>query len=308
MTFNFEGGDILLYRYNLDTIVFVGISDSNAENEGASTTIEFATYLREYYSGKNYIIYPVFLDKSILHLDLVFNILPFGNRCILYPGGIEKTFRKEFNQYLSEVFTHVQSVTKKAADEYVCNFINTGPNAMIVSDSQSMRTLVRKWMTEYPGLKISLIKFNDVYENLAGSIRCSTLPIIRGDYSRMHITNEIDVLKVCMVGTLTPDKKTLTCLEAIGDIQTSDRQTMLGLIGEQLENLCTALQAHGVHVLRPDITKLAEVPACNVIFARDVLLIIGSRVFVSNLHLPHRKQEAEPYLSSIEKYFQTPSS
>jgi N-dimethylarginine dimethylaminohydrolase len=304
-TFNFEGGDVLLHQFEGKTIIFVGISDLHAEH-AAATKIEFAEYLREIYP--DYVIYPVFLDKHVLHLDLIFNILPFGNRCLLYPGGLNKKFEKAFIDYLAHIFTTVQIVSEKDSDEYVCNFINTGPNAMIVSDSPNMKRLVAGWRKEFSDLKISLIDFKEVYTKLSGSIRCSTLPIIRGASDRMHVTNEIDKLHVCMVGTLTPDKTTRTCVTAIGDIKSTNRQAMLAKIAEELDTLSTTLMEHGVRVLRPDITKLGDVPACNVIFARDVLLIIGSDLLKSNLHLPHRKMEYVPYLKSIETFFTGASS
>jgi N-dimethylarginine dimethylaminohydrolase len=108
-----------------------------------------------------------------------------------------------------------------------------------------------------------------------------------------------------MVGKLTPDKKNSEiCQAAVKDVgKPVGRAKMLRMIGAQLEGLVTALQAHGVTVLRPDEIALARVTACNAIFARDGLLVIGQDVLNSNLHLPHRRDEHIAYMESIRTYF-----
>ena len=154
-----------------------------------------------------------------------------------------------------------------------------------------------------------MIPFKDVYENLGGSIRCSTLPIIRANAAGIRntfaVVNEVDPLLVCMVGKLTPDKKNSEiCQAAVKDVgKPVGRAKMLRMIGVQLEGLVAALQAHGVTVLRPDEIALERVTACNAIFARDGLLVIGQDVLNSNLHLPHRRDEHIAYMDSIRSYF-----
>jgi N-dimethylarginine dimethylaminohydrolase len=318
---NFEGGDILLYPIPLTAItkIFVGISHPRNVNGGASTTIQFAHALQERYAGKNYEVVAVHLEPEVLHLDLIFNILPFNDptgkpMCILYQEGVQKAHQEEFIQMLLFLGFAIQYVDGDAAAEYVCNFINTGPNGMIVSESKSMRKLIKEWKTFNPTLHITLIPFENVYGNLGGSIRCSTLPVIRqygpeNGPSTYSVFDETNPLTVCMVGKLTPDKDTAICRRAIQDIPNpAARVSMLKAIGAELEGLVQALQDHGVIVLRPDEETLLHVDACNAIFARDGLLVLGHDVLPSKLHLEHRNDEHVPYLVAINKFFAGPSA
>jgi N-dimethylarginine dimethylaminohydrolase len=300
----FEGGDILLN----DDHIFVGLSHQKAEH-GCATTEEIITEINKIFGDKKVI--GVELSKETLHLDIVFNILPFNNSCVVYPGGIYRW--KKFKKVLEQRFDKIYEVSSDEADSYVCNFMNTGPDKMIVSDSDEMRNLVKKWKNDSLNLRVEYIDFLYIYSFLGGSIRCSSFPVRRTSSenieSNFSVNNEIDPLRVCVIGKLTPDKKSELCRTAYGDIAVQltknkvSRNFFLAKIENGLESLTKAMENHGVIVLRPDKDLFNNVPACNMIFCRDVATVIDSNIFVAKLHLEHRGGEFDPTLRSIDDYF-----
>jgi N-dimethylarginine dimethylaminohydrolase len=295
---HFEGGDVVIDYPN----IFVGISAKDSEH-GIATDDSFVKDVQRELPDVN--IIPIRLANDVLHLDLVFNILPFGKlrgkSCVLYPDGL--TDYVILKPILEQLFDKVYLVNIDDSEQYVCNYINTGPNKMVVSNSTEMRRLVKEWKKDSPELKVQYVEYRWIYSYLGGSIRCSTMPVVRTQNntdqipSQLTVYNEIDPLRVCLVGKATPDKSTPICAEAyrvVNDALERDknqRSQLLEAIETGLEQLVKALQKDGVIVLRPDIDTLQKIQACNVIFSRDIACVIGNKMFISDLHLDHRKDE-----------------
>lgn len=300
----FEGGDVLLD----DDYIFIGISHPSAEH-GVATTESAVESFRTYFPTKTIVGVP--LAEGTLHLDIVFNILPFNRSCVVYPGGVSDF--KPFDAILKRRFQKVYRVTATQAGSYVCNYMNAGPNKMIVSNSKDMRQLVKLWQRDSRDLKVKYVNFEYIYAFLGGSIRCASLPVRRGvqlggSEPGLFVANETDNLQVCVVGKLTKDKETPVCREAYGNIQPLlqesglTRQEFLAKVDKGLESLSRAMRSFGVIVLRPDVQRLMRVPACNAIFCRDVATVIDTRIFAGELHLPHREGELQPTLESINTF------
>jgi N-dimethylarginine dimethylaminohydrolase len=307
---HFEGGDVLLD----DDYIFIGISHPSAEHGVATTEIAIKTF-QLYFPTKK--IIGVSLAKETLHLDIVFNILPFNRSCVVCPSGVVDF--DQFNAVLQQRFQKVYEVTTDQAESYVCNFMNAGPNKMIVSDSEAMRKLVKLWRKDSSYLEVRYVNFEYIYAFLGGSIRCASLPVRRIAQLEivepsLCVTNETDNLQVCVVGKLTKDKETIVCQEAYGKINTLlresklTRQGFLSKVESGLDALVHAMESFKVIVLRPDLQRLMQVPACNVIFCRDVATVIDTKLFAGQLHLPHREGELQPTLESINAFFFSPMS
>lgn len=308
---HFEGGDVIVEL----PYVFVGISAKDSEH-GIATDESFVVEVQK--ALPNVKVIPVHLSNDVLHLDLVFNILPFGNgqaqkSCVVYPNGLRDY--SKLKSIFGKIFDKVYTVTEDEKDAFVCNFINTQPNKMIVSNSKEMKNLVKKWRKDSPNLKVSYVDYLWIYSYLGGSIRCSTMPIIRTPTktdplpNHFSINNETDPLRVCLVGKATPDKKSAICDKAYSvinealDRDENSRAELLKKIDQGLESLTKALQKDGVIVIRPDADTLQKIQACNIIFSRDIASVIGDSIFVSDLHLEHRKDEFLAGKFAIDKFF-----
>ena len=308
----FEGGDVVIDFPN----IFVGISAKNSVH-GIATDESFVKHVQEELpTGR---VIPICLAKNVLHLDLVFNILPFGEKrgksCVLYPDGLTNYLELIEKFKKLKLFDKVYLISKEQSDAYVCNYINTGPNQMVVSKSSKMVNLVKKWKKDSPDLKVRYVEYLWIYSYLGCSIRCSTMPVIRTQNKhdqippQMTVYNEIDPLRVCLVGKATPDKSTPICAAAyrvINQALKRDGNTRLQLLNaleKGLEQLVEALQQDGVIVLRPDVDTLKRIQACNVVFSRDIACVIGNKLFISDLHLEHRKDEYLAGQASITAFF-----
>lgn len=308
---HFEGGDVVLdYPY-----VYVGVSHPEAEH-GEATNMQFVKTLQTRL-GTTWQVMGVPLSADVLHLDLVFNMVPSTKRnksCLLWPQGIAQGKRSAFYRHLRDTGYMIHEVTNAEATQYVCNFINVEPGHMVVSDSKEMRNVLKRiQVMDDPDMRATFIEFSTVYAILGGSIRCSTMPILRGHVEAPFVTNETDRLQVCVVGRLTEDKLSPVCVKAYAELEQNlaeyqmTRNVLLQHVNTSLETLAGTLQKAGVVVLRPSEEAFHQVRACNAIFARDVGCVVGKEILYASLHLPHRKDEHLATQTAVDAFLEEQS-
>jgi N-dimethylarginine dimethylaminohydrolase len=285
-----EGGDVVLF-HNKSTdarFMFIGISHPEAEHERSTTEAALPVLATIW----PYRIVPVGLAPSVLHLDLVFNILPTtkSRACVVNPQSIIN-YESEIGPILEENFDHIVAIDREEEEAFVCNFLNIGPGKLIMSKDPDglTKSFVRRCMGQVrERLEVFYVEHHVSAACLGGGVRCSTLAIDRGDGG---VWNETDPLRKCLVGIWTPYKKTPLCRKAVEETvhETCTKERVSQGIHQGLEEIVEVLEAEGVEVVRPRTKN----KACNVIYCRDIALQIGTEVYKCQQHLPHRQNEFE---------------
>jgi N-dimethylarginine dimethylaminohydrolase len=152
----FEGGDVLI---DGDT-VYLGLSQRTSEDA--------ARDLAEHLRGRGIALEPVVLDPSVLHLDVVLNLVSPGVALAYLPGlpdGIPESIAARYD---------VLEITEEENASLGTNAFAVAPDT-VVADARSPR-IAR--LLESRGVRVVTIDYESTAK-IGGSFRCMTLPLRR---------------------------------------------------------------------------------------------------------------------------------
>lgn len=149
-----EGGDVLVDGRD----VFVGIG----ERTDAAGAAELQAIL-----GDGYSVHVLPLAPSILHLDVVLNLLP-GNLALIYPDGlldVPESLRRAYD---------LVAVTADEQDRLATNVLSLDARTVVADErNERVASILAK-----RGLDVRVLPFAETTK-IGGSFRCSTLPLVR---------------------------------------------------------------------------------------------------------------------------------
>ncbi len=150
-----EGGDIVLDG----STIYVGI--------GERTDINGLNFIKQNFP--QYETVPVHLAPGILHLDVVFNILPKRN-CIIYLEGIKEPGLDYFINHFEQLI-HIEATEQfdLATNVFAVN------TSTLVADPRNKRVNIELARL---GFDIRELDFTETTK-IGGAFRCATMPLIR---------------------------------------------------------------------------------------------------------------------------------
>ena len=154
-----EGGDVLVYHKQ----VFVGNSGYGSNEEGIK-------WLKEYLAPYGYEVTEVKLQGNILHLDCALSLVKEGLMiaCVdSFADGIPEPFRE----------WDCIEVSEEDAEQLAVNGLPV--NSEVYITDIAFRDTIGKEL-ENRGIKVEYLDFSATREE-AGSMRCSTQPVLRVD-------------------------------------------------------------------------------------------------------------------------------
>ena len=154
-----EGGDVIVYHKK----IFVGNSGYGSSSAGIE-------WLRDYLAPCGYEVEEVRLQGNILHLDCAMSLVREGLMIVCedsFADGIPETFR-DWDRI---------TVPEKDAEQLAVNGISINPEVYITDIA--FRDTIGKEL-ERRGIKVEYLDFHVTRES-AGSIHCSTQPLLRVD-------------------------------------------------------------------------------------------------------------------------------
>jgi N-dimethylarginine dimethylaminohydrolase len=108
--------------------------------------------------------------EDVLHLDCAFNILD-GNHAVIYPQGFKSIPGAMLRGY------ELTDVNREEQQALVTNFLPLSPDKILTCDHPQCKRLSRLLMNR--GKQVIEIPF-DAAPATGGSLRCCTLPLVRG--------------------------------------------------------------------------------------------------------------------------------
>lgn len=150
-----EGGDVLIEG----STIFVGL--------GERTNQQGLDFIRNQFP--EYEVIPLRLKEGMLHLDVVFNILPRGI-CIVDPSAFVEVGIDFFHLHFQDVIV----VNSTEQFELATNVFSVNPQTILSDEANSH---VNSALAER-GLTVIALDFEHT-RRVGGSLRCATLPLRR---------------------------------------------------------------------------------------------------------------------------------